>query len=292
MPDNAGGSATPPGRISLILLALPAVAIAAGLWQTLPLVFEEGQILNTGVVLLFLCVFLAYDFRPQRREQLQWSFSGWSYFAASVVAGALGWWLAHPLVAAALFLIALTLLLRAAGSVWLSPDSAPLQNALLAAAVVFGLAILVFPAFDIPLRFLAGGWSAQALELLRQDVGLGMMNHAGEAMLILVVNGKPFHVAAECNGFGLFSALLVLTLAIIVYRRISLLDGLLLLISAVFLAVAGNIVRILVIVFLAPKVGDHYMLMHEIVGTAAFYLFIGAQFWLIIGFGRPPRRQA
>ena len=43
-------------------------------------------------------------------------------------------------------------------------------------------------------------------------------------MLILLNNGRPFHVAAECNGFGMISSCLLMTLIIVLYRRLSLFD--------------------------------------------------------------------
>jgi len=95
-------------------------------------------------------------------------------------------------------------------------------------------------------------------------------------------------VAAECNGFGLLGTTLILTAAFILYRRVGWLDGFLLIPTGVFVAVVGNLLRILVIIGLAPHVGDRYLLMHEIVGTIVFYGALAVQWWLLVGFGKSP----
>ncbi|MCD8483709.1 MAG: exosortase/archaeosortase family protein [Verrucomicrobia bacterium] len=101
-------------------------------------------------------------------------------------------------------------------------------------------------------------------------------------MLLLIVNDKPFHVAPECNGFGVMTSSILLTLLLIIHRQIGLLDKGLLLVGALTLAFAANILRIIIIVLLAPLVGtENYMLMHEIVGSITYYGCL-IVIWLLI----------
>ena len=125
---------------------------------------------------------------------------------------------------------------------------------------------------DWPLRQLAGKWSGYLLGLLGQSVELGLINKEnGLPALILLVNEHPFHVAAECNGFGVIMTSLLLALLLGVYRRLNYFDLVLNIVAGLIMGFAFNILRIVIIVLLAPSLMDHYMLMHEIAGGITYW---------------------
>lgn len=135
---------------------------------------------------------------------------------------------------------------------------------------------------DWPLRTIAGEWSAWFLDLLGRSVELGLLNKAGEPpKLILMVEDHPFHVASECNGFGVILTSLLIAFLLSVYRKAGFLDTALNLAAGVFLGFIFNLLRIVVIVLLAPYLMEHYMLMHEIVGTITYWTCLVA-LWLLL----------
>ena len=125
---------------------------------------------------------------------------------------------------------------------------------------------------DWPLRSLAGQWSGYVLGLIGQSVELGLLGkEEGPPQLILLVNEYPFHVASECNGFGVILTSLLLALLLAVYRRLNILDIGLNLLAGIIIGFAFNILRIVIIVLLAPSLMEHYHLMHEIVGGITYW---------------------
>jgi len=147
---------------------------------------------------------------------------------------------------------------------------------------VFLFFSLLVDALDWPLRSLAGNWSARLLDLLGKQTELGLMQPPGEPpQLILLVDRHPFHVAAECNGFGVILTSLVIAVLLSLYRKLGPLDFLRNLAVGLALGFAFNILRILIIVLLAPGLMDHYMLMHEIVGGISFWACL-VLLWLLL----------
>jgi exosortase/archaeosortase family protein len=133
------------------------------------------------------------------------------------------------------------------------------------------LSIFMQP-LDWPLRSLAGQWSSYVLALTGQSTELGLVGQeAGPPMLILLVNEHPFHVASECNGFGVILTSLLLALLLAVYRRLRLFDIGLNLLAGVIIGFIFNILRIVIVVLLAPSLMEHYHLMHEIVGGITYW---------------------
>jgi exosortase/archaeosortase family protein len=136
------------------------------------------------------------------------------------------------------------------------------------------LLVSIFMApLDWPLRTLAGKWSGAALDLLGKSVELGVTGEAAGVppKLILLVNEHPFHVASECNGFGVILTSLLLSVLLAIYRKLGPIDTALNLIAGITLGFLFNTLRILIIVLLAPKLMAHYHLMHEIVGTLTYW---------------------
>lgn len=133
------------------------------------------------------------------------------------------------------------------------------------------LSIFMAP-LDWPLRSMAGEWSAYVLELIGQSTELGLVGKKGEPpMLILMVNDHPFHVASECNGFGVIMTSLLLALLLAIYRRLNVFDLALNLFAGVIFGFLFNILRIVIIVLLAPSLMEHYHLMHELVGGMTYW---------------------
>jgi len=134
------------------------------------------------------------------------------------------------------------------------------------------LSILMAP-LDWPLRTLAGKWSGMALSAVGKTVELGVQgtDATTPSQLILMVNEHAFHVASECNGFGVILTSLLLAVLLAIYRRLGPIDTTLNLLSGITLGFLFNTLRILIIVLLAPSMMDHYHLMHEIVGTITYW---------------------
>lgn len=151
------------------------------------------------------------------------------------------------------------------------------------------LSLLMEP-LDWPLRHLAGDWSGWLLSLIGQSVELSLtQNEEGIPMLILMVNEHPFHVASECNGFGVILTSVLVSILLAFYRRLSPFDFGLNLLAGLLIGFAFNTLRIVIIVLLAPHMLEHYMLMHEIVGGVAFWGCLVAT-WLILN--GPTRDEA
>ncbi len=149
---------------------------------------------------------------------------------------------------------------------------------------LFSIMAMFMPYVDWPLRGLAGKNVGWILSLIGYDVGLSLVSHEGIAMLILSVDGKPFNVAAECNGFGALSSSLLLSLLLILYMKIRYLDKIILFFISGLIGFLFNILRILIIVILAPKVGDQYMLMHEVVGNITLWSCLALVWWVVKGY--------
>lgn len=149
---------------------------------------------------------------------------------------------------------------------------------MIAAFVLFGSFALLVPVLDWPLRTMAGQHAAWIFGTLGANVDLGLTRAGGEPILLLAVDGQFFNVAAECNGFGTISACLLMSTILVLYRRLPWLDKGIFVLVGLFIGFYGNIVRIVVIVFLAPHV-DNYMLMHETIGLLAFYASLGLVWW-------------
>lgn len=133
------------------------------------------------------------------------------------------------------------------------------------------LSIFMQP-LDWPLRGLAGEWSASALKWIGKSVELGLVGAEGSApKLILLVEEHPFHVASECNGFGVILTSVLIGLLLALHRRMGVFDTALNMLAGLVIGFIFNILRIVVIVLLAPYMMDHYTLMHEIVGGITYW---------------------
>ncbi|MDQ8195845.1 archaeosortase/exosortase family protein [Coraliomargarita sp. SDUM461004] len=153
---------------------------------------------------------------------------------------------------------------------------------------VFLLLSIFMQPLDWPLRSLAGQWSGYALERLGQSTNLGLIGQeTGPPMLILLVNEHPFHVASECNGFGVILTSLLLALMLAIHQRLNMFKLGLNVLTAAFLGFAFNTLRIVIIVLLAPSLMEHYYLMHEIIGGLSYWACLIVVWFLFKGPTRP-----
>ncbi|MGB0372472.1 MAG: exosortase/archaeosortase family protein [Opitutales bacterium] len=156
-------------------------------------------------------------------------------------------------------------------------------TALLVAFSLFLGLLILFPTMDWPLRMLAGQISHIIFSQLGGETHLFLMKEnvaQAEPLLIVTMGGRPFEVAPECNGFGMLSASTLLSVLLSVYYRLGIGRSTLLVLISLLSSFAMNLIRILIIVYLAPWVGDHYYTMHEIIGITAFWMaLIGI--WMI-----------
>lgn len=157
------------------------------------------------------------------------------------------------------------------------------------AFTLFTALAVMLPVMDWPLRSIAGKWAAYGLQLIGQDVQLGLYNSRTEPMLMLVNNGRPFHVAAECNGFGMITSSLLMAAIIVLYRKLSVFDRIGWLGMALGIGLLFNTIRIIIIVLLAPMLADSsYMIMHEAIGLLTTYGGLGVLYFLLMPRDVPP----
>lgn len=200
---------------------------------------------------------------------------GW--VAAAYLLGALAILLRHPLPLLIGFLVAFV-----AGAVFLVGD----ENLKLSLFLTLGFAaflviVLLFPLLDLPLRKLAGSQSAYFLNLLGYETQIGLVAEGGYPTMILLVDGEIFRVATECNGFGLITSCSLLAFLVVLTGKESFVWKLLLVVAAGLIGYLLNIVRIIAICTVAPQYPDHYLLTHEIIGTATLWLGVGITWWLV-----------
>ncbi len=153
----------------------------------------------------------------------------------------------------------------------------------LGAFALFSAIAVFLPVLDWPLRTLAGKWAAFGLSLIGQNVELGLINSKAGPMLMLLSNSRPFHVAAECNGFGMLGSCLLMATIILLYRKLALFDRIGWLLITIVLGLFFNIIRIIIIVLIAPSLPENaYMLMHECVGLLTTYGGLAALYFLLM----------
>jgi exosortase/archaeosortase family protein len=110
--------------------------------------------------------------------------------------------------------------------------------------------------------------------------------------LLLTVGSQVFHVATECNGFGLISSGALLALLAAGISQRGWLGTLVLVPVAMIIGFVVNLLRILLISLNAPFFPGHYHAMHEIIGTLSLWLglgVIGALAWRVEPAAKPAR---
>ena len=164
----------------------------------------------------------------------------------------------------------------------------------------FLIIVVLFPLLDLPLRKLAGIGAGQILHSLHYETALGMIDGGNVPQVILVVDGTPFNVATECNGFGLLTSCALLAFLVVLTSREPWYWRIALVLSGAVTGLLLNLLRIVAICMAAPHYPDHYTLLHEVIGTVALWLGIGLTWWIVSPSGpaflrsafrpRPPAR--
>ena len=157
----------------------------------------------------------------------------------------------------------------------------PLYLPFVVTFVAFLLFILFLPLLDWPLRALAGGYASHFLDLLGFGSELNLVE-IPLPTLLMVVEGRTFEVAAECNGFGLMTTSVLLSLLLAVSQPMPLWWKVAAVILAAAIGFTFNVLRIMGIVLAAPFFPDHYDLLHEAIGLAALFSGLAAV-WLLTG---------
>jgi exosortase/archaeosortase family protein len=153
------------------------------------------------------------------------------------------------------------------------------------------LCVLLFPVLDWPLRQMAGLNGARFLKWLGLAPELTVVAAETGPKLILKAGRQVFLVATECNGFGLISASLLLGVIRLHYRKAVWWWFPLLLPLCVAVGFLFNLLRIAVIVLLAPRFPGNYDSLHEVAGFSALYLGLGLV-WVLTRQGRGPATAA
>ncbi len=200
---------------------------------------------------------------------------GW--VAAAYLFGALAILLRQPFPLLIGFLVAFV-----AAAVFLVGDEHLKLSLYLALGfAAFLIIVLIFPLLDLPLRKLAGMQAAYFLHILGYETQIGLVAENGYPEILLFVNSEAYQVATECNGFGLITSCGLLAFLVVLTGKESFVWKLILIFSAGLVGYLLNIVRIIVICAVAPRFPDHYLLTHEIIGTATLWLGVGITWWLV-----------
>lgn len=245
---------------------------------------QVGQLSAAGVLVLFLfgaCLRggrRQWRFDPRvRPDGLAWLTGGLLvlYVATKVDQGAL-----------LLVLLSFCLSLAAMVSFLVSTRAARRLVPALAAFVVFGMLVALFPTLDWPLRSSAARHAAALLSSMGAPVELAVtLGRAPE--LLLRVADRTYVVAAECNGFGLLTSSLLLATFCAFYYRLPWLNKLGLIIIAVPVAIGCNFLRIASICLAAPWAPGYYHAVHEALGLVFYYLGLGI-IWVLARRVAPP----
>ncbi len=269
------------------LAAMVFLPVISWLWRRTT---TEEQLLHAFVILVFALAALIYEKRISLRAVFDFGRG-----AGLLLVGSLLLAVSSALTGASILVLPGFVLALASALVYVFGSGiARFTAALLGAFSLYVLMALLLPFLDWPMRTLAAQGSARILGWLGQDAELALTASREEGpMLLLFANDHPFHVAAECNGFGVLTASLLLTLLLVLFKKIALFDKALLLAAAVVCGIAFNYLRIIIIVYLAPVVGlDNYYVMHEIIGVITYYGSLLFLWWIISGFGREPGAAA
>ncbi len=132
--------------------------------------------------------------------------------------------------------------------------------------------IMFVPRLDVALRLVAAKASAWVLALsgVRADV---IVRHAPFQVGMVVEKGAGlFDVATECNGFGILLSSVVLTVILIIRRRVPVGYAVGLIGFALLMGLAFNIIRIVTIVMATLQSDMNYDAIHEGLGTLIYLL--------------------
>jgi len=268
------------------LIALTVIVFWPAVHWLATQTFAHEQLKQSFFIMVLAGAWIAWEKRSNLRFAPQISNAALGWLSASYALAACAAWLKHPLF----FLAGL---IAAAGGIVNYVYGGRAFRRTLPLLGVFALLILFvlfFPILDWPLRQMAGFEAARFLKTLGLASQLAVQP-GPPAKLILLANGSPFHVATECNGFGLITSSLLLGMILLLYRQAAWWRYLLLLPICVTVAFVFNFLRISAIVLLAPSFPSHYSALHETAGLIALYAGLGVV-WLLTSRKVPQARRA
>ncbi len=236
-------------------------------WLTARTVANE-QLLHAFLVFLLTGALLIHERRISIRPALSFNTTSQNVLISSYIVLALAIvFRLNLIILAALCLSLVAFLIFVFGE-----ERKRLVYSSVGAFALFTALAVTMPFLDWPLRSVAGQCAVHGLDLIGQSAGLSLYKGAAEPMLMLFYDDRPFHVAAECNGFGMLTSSLLMASILLLYRKLSWPGRLVRLAGAFGFGLLANTVRIVVIVLIAPHIADdHYTLMHEGVGLATTY---------------------
>jgi exosortase/archaeosortase family protein len=259
------------------LLVLTAIIFWPAIRWLTSQTFAHEQLKQSFFIVLLVGGWIAWEKRTALRVAPQFTNSSLGWLFASYALAAAAVFFQHPL-------LVLAGLVAAVGGIvnYVFGERAFRRTLpLLGVFALLILFVLLFPILDWPLRQMAGLEAARLLKLLGLASQLAVQ--AGPPVkLILIANGSPFHVATECNGFGLITSSLLLGTILLLYRQAAAWRFALLLPLCIAVAFVFNFLRITTIVLLAPRFPGHYNILHEIAGLIALYAGLGIV-WLATG---------
>jgi exosortase/archaeosortase family protein len=239
--------------------------------------FRHEQFLHSLLVILVAAYFILFQGKGRTKWVLKIDLSTIVLFGLSLLL----LWTGKMIVPNILVPMALCLAMAAGATYLLGMITLKRGYPFFVVFYLYIVLIVFYPFLDFPLREYAALYSAWILEVLHLGPEL-ILRTQPEPSLILLVQGRSFTVAPECNGFGLISASLLLSI-LLTFKSNDIWWGKALgIVSAILLGSLGNLLRIVTIILLAPLVPNHYQFMHEAVGLVAFFsvlLFIGWLLW-------------
>jgi exosortase/archaeosortase family protein len=252
------------------LILLTSVAFWPALRWLATQTFAHEQLKQSFLVVVLAGAWIAWEKRSslRRKPQLTNGVLLWLCAAYALAAGSV--LLKQPL------LVLAGLLAATGGFVSYLFGSRALSRTLplLAVFAILILLVLLFPILDWPLRQMAGIESARLLKMAGLASQLAVQP-GPPVTLLLFANGVPFQVATECNGFGLISSSFLLSTILLLYQKAPLWRHALTVPLCVAVAFVFNLLRITLIVMLAPYFSGHYHAMHETLGIIALYSGLG-----------------
>jgi exosortase/archaeosortase family protein len=265
-----------PGRwLAVFLVACTVAAIWPVTRWLAHEVAASHQIRQSFVLLGAAAALVGWQHAREWRLRLETGNRALAFLGAAYACMAAAWWFHFSLLMLPAFAFGLAgcLHILVGAEAW--RFIRPLFIGFVACLVV----ILVFPMLDWPLRQMAGINAAHVLRELGFTPQLAVVTEP-EPRLLLHTGQKIFHVATECNGFGLITSGMVLALLAggIAARRWH--AFLWLVPVAAVIGFILNLLRILVICVLAPYLPEHYHLLHESAGLVMLWSGLGLVGWL------------
>lgn len=269
-----------------VVLAATGFVVAPVLGWIASETLAKEQLQHPFIVLCFAAILLAQHHRPQLVLRLEVTSLLTRLLIACYLAIGLAYWLPWSLLS----LVPLVIYLAAVVQFLFGRRQLIISLPLLIAFAAFlGLAV-GFPYIDWTLRRLAGTAAAHAIAWAGQSAELGLLVADERLLLLLRVNEQVFHVAAECNGYGLLSSSILLVVIALIAFRAPPLAYLLGIPGAVVVSLSVNALRIVAITQLAPEFEESYWTMHEIAGLVALFAGLLLVWLLCLALKRFSRR--